>query len=98
MKYQINKVNDNFYHISKNKNAVHNLKELFNEYDLLKYKYIYKGSQNFRILDINDINDYCKLIITNDDYTEHFEIIKDFVKFFQKPLTDIKYLKKIKIK
>ena len=76
------------------------IQEIIDTCNINQYKYIYKYSQNFRSITYEELLElkYAGYFFINVDYTEHFNIINPLIKFMTKPLPDIKYLKKIKIK
>lgn len=86
--------------INKEKFGRYYLLEIIVKYNLFDYKYIYKASRNFKLISIDELlkEENCIYLFCNDDYTEHFKYVNGIMTFLSKPLPDIKYLKKIKIK
>ena len=98
IKYDIDKL---FFMKRLNNKGKYTLEEIIIKYDLTKFDFIYKASDQFRRIYYDEfINEkYSVYYFSNEDYTDHLKILSKIgIKFFKKPLPDIKYLKKIKIK
>ena len=100
IKFNMNYCNDKCCYLHKLKKGVYDLDYYINKYNLFRFKYIYKGTKKFKIISKEELLEekYAVYYFDNVDYTEHFTYLNGLITFMTKPLPDIKYLKKIKIK
>jgi len=43
-----------------------------------KYKFVYKCSNSFRIVNHNEISSHCLIVLSNEDYTDEINFLKSY--------------------